>query len=468
MSQRAYLSFLILICLVRGFLSPLFLYLFPLMIPWFHTRRLFEEENFHDPLSKSFADDLEIADVAFEVSSEGELEQVRPLINSFLKNNNKVEIVFSSPSVEKKVRALAQEYEGRVRILRLPLLTFSLIRIPGSQNLILWLTAKRLVLCRYDFYPELMLWGTKSDVDFILLSATLKHKEKFLRKKYSLSKFYYQGIYSCFDYIVAAGIEDYARFQLLDIPLPQIDCADLRALQILERVRRSNQTLNKIKNIDSLRALIEKFPVAGRIIMGSSWPEDLNAFASIGFLKEIAASSMIVFIAPHSLKPDSITTLFQQVRREIKRHGFADRVRCIIVDSLDCDFSTHTNGTIYFFTNPGLLCEFYTLFKIAFIGGGWGRSIHSVLEPYLAGNLVFCGPKIFRSTEYDLIEKIDPLMIKHIQKADEFYLTVKRHVGLIGAERLLESRTFEEHDIVLMANKVVDVLNNRLGETSEI
>jgi 3-deoxy-D-manno-octulosonic-acid transferase len=56
----------------------------------------------------------------------------------------------------------------------------------------------------------------------------------------------------------------------------------------------------------------------------------------------------------------------------------------------------------------GVLCEIYTSFEYAFVGGGHGVSVHSLLEPYLGGSIVFCGPRVHRSTEYTLIKENSP------------------------------------------------------------
>ena len=58
---------------------------------------------------------------------------------------------------------------------------------------------------------------------------------------------------------------------------------------------------------------------------------------------------------------------------------------------------------------------------ILFVGGGHGRSIHSVLEPYLAMANVFCGPKVHRSTEYDFILDNSPDFITIVFEIDKFY-----------------------------------------------
>jgi 3-deoxy-D-manno-octulosonic-acid transferase len=55
----------------------------------------------------------------------------------------------------------------------------------------------------------------------------------------------------------------------------------------------------------------------------------------------------------------------------------------------------------------GILCELYAEFPMAFVGGGFGKSVHSLLEPYLSNSMVFCGPKVHRSTEADVIDQND-------------------------------------------------------------
>ena len=58
------------------------------------------------------------------------------------------------------------------------------------------------------------------------------------------------------------------------------------------------------------------------------------------------------------------------------------------------------NNGIWIFQIKGVLCELYSYFDQAYIGGGFGVSVHSLLEPYLSGCQVVCGPKVSRSSEY--------------------------------------------------------------------
>jgi 3-deoxy-D-manno-octulosonic-acid transferase len=68
-----------------------------------------------------------------------------------------------------------------------------------------------------------------------------------------------------------------------------------------------------------------------------------------------------------------------------------------------------------------MLCELYQYFDCAYIGGGYEKSIHSVLEPFLMGAKVLCGPKIHRSTEYDYIHEVAPDEIVVLNNPNLFY-----------------------------------------------
>ena len=58
------------------------------------------------------------------------------------------------------------------------------------------------------------------------------------------------------------------------------------------------------------------------------------------------------------------------------------------------------------------------MFDHAFIGGGHGRSIHSVLEPFFGVSHIYCGPKVHRSTEYDFVKNKTPHFIHIVEKLE--------------------------------------------------
>ena len=72
----------------------------------------------------------------------------------------------------------------------------------------------------------------------------------------------------------------------------------------------------------------------------------------------------------------------------------------------------------------GILCELYPFFSHAYVGNGFGESVHSLMEPFLANCFVICGPKIQRSTEYDLISQSHPDHLHILTTPQEFYDSV--------------------------------------------
>jgi 3-deoxy-D-manno-octulosonic-acid transferase len=113
--------------------------------------------------------------------------------------------------------------------------------------------------------------------------------------------------------------------------------------------------------------------------IGSAWAPDLSA------LPEDAASSIpgTLWIVPHKITPRSISELEILLRERgftPIRTSLAERIRpagkiAVLVDEM------------------GFLAELYSQMEWAFIGGGFGSSIHSTIEPAIYGLPIYGGPK---------------------------------------------------------------------------
>ena len=97
MALNFLLKFLI---LIQRVLTP-YILLFRPHSKGLQARYEFESLNLSDPFCASFKDQGEIADYCFEVSSDGEFEQVRPIIDELLRTNRRVELIYCSESLEK-------------------------------------------------------------------------------------------------------------------------------------------------------------------------------------------------------------------------------------------------------------------------------------------------------------------------------------------------------------------------------
>ncbi|MCO4755829.1 MAG: hypothetical protein KC478_15210 [Bacteriovoracaceae bacterium] len=406
--------------LLRLFYYPFFNWIFPLVFRPIRERLLFEKTNISDQSSRSFKpDDIE-ADLCFEVSSEGELEQVRPVLMHALSLGQTVELIFSSDSVQKQCTSLAQNYPEQLRILRYPLLSYFPAR--AWSDPIKWISAKKLFLCRYDFFPELLRYGRKDDVEFILLSASLKS----YGNKGALSKAFYNFVYNSFDKIVTATDLDLQRFQdYFNTSSERAQSFDFRPLAIDARQINAEAVLSeKFPNYTEFKELISSYEKRHRLIFGSFWAYELPAFSQgYDFDKNLLC------LAPHKLDTDSIEEIKNGLREKFPNSPVYEWSSDESANKLVLDRFNQSPGPIII-NLKGVLCELYTLFGGAFVGGGHGISVHSLLEPFMGECAVYCGPKVHRSTEYDLILQNNPDRLRIVDRLENVVENFEKDISI--------------------------------------
>lgn len=367
---------------------------------------------------------ISMAEYAFEVSSEGELEQIKPILIYFLKNDKLVELIYCSESVELQCNLLLQQYPDQLRILRMPLFGFN--PLSRKHNAYGWLTAKVFFMCRYDFFPELIGYGARRDVQFILLSASAKN----FAKKNIFSKLYLKYCYSKFDKALVATNKDLATFVDHNIITEsKMYVSDLRINNILDRL------MNKEEKISHIFPLFEDFKeqFLGRdklsVMLGSFWSDEVQIFKG----KKI--SSEIYCIVPHLLTEESIKLLKEQFTT------IDMKVYLLGLDTTKDEFQAmctkyQSDPGVWIFNIRGLLCELYSYFSIAYVGGGFGDSVHSLLEPYLANCSVVCGPKVYRSSEYTLISELSENKIHKISEINDVFNFISNSKNIITSNKV--------------------------------
>lgn len=371
----------------------------------------FEKKNLNEEACHSFNKNLPTlkAQVCFEVSSEGELEQVRPLIEECLKQHKKIEIIYSSPSVEKKCQDLYSSDPKHIRLLRMPLLLSMPFSFGSFQSVANWMTAPTLIFCRYDFFPELLVLKFKKDKGenkkFILISGATKKLDWYKKECFKL-----------FDIVVGATeIEKNKFIEILDDESKPVYNCDLRIPRISQRHNHFVETIKKVSFLHSYIEKIKTIDVGNKIIIGSSWESDLLILKNQELIEQVKKGLLHITIAPHKLGEEFVS--------EIKSKCIAifggENVGVINKDNPMSD------APVVVLQVGGILCELYGYFGISYVGGGFERSIHSCLEPFLSGCIVFCGPKIHRSTEYDYIKSNLPLEIEVLKNPELFYDKVK-------------------------------------------
>ncbi len=404
MSRYLFYSILILLQILRLPLSILAIVLKNL-IPKLGERIDFERKNLVEQECLSFHHTLEKADFCFEVSSEGELEQVLPLIHHLLNDNKKIELIFASPSVEKKCIQLARTFKHQMRILRLPIVSFFPLDFLYFQSTWKWVSAESIFLCRYDFYPELLLFAIFKRL--ILLSAASKRMSWFKSRAFN-----------CFDYIIAANNFEYDYFHKY-YPHIKSDHFDFRILQIFNRLDNRAGKFNENIKLFPYLEFLRNHSREKMLILGSAWRSDLKIFFENDLWNsKIANEKFHILLVPHSLKDSDLLVLDSDLKALFGKNE-------VVTFSEKTDF-----GNIDFIKSPpsivvlnwrGILCELYSYFDYSYVGGGLERSIHSVLEPFLAGSKVVVTGEISRSAEYDYVNSEAPDEICLLNNDQSFY-----------------------------------------------
>ena len=304
---------------------------------------------------------------------------------------------------------MLSEFPEQIRAKRVELLVLSIF---PHKLLSEWITAPLFSMCRYDFIPELVM-QTKLTPTSVLFNASMKNK---------LSHGFYQFNLKQFDIVFCSSSEDYLKIKKLGVK--NCETFDFRSKRILSRqieFSRDNKNLPLIENLKKIRKR--------KIIIGSCWPEDL-----VVIKETLTRLDIKVFIFPHNLDPSTIS-----------KHESILPVDLVVSDILDSSFIEAINNedfNVFLITQKGVLCDLYYYFEDAYIGGGFGKHVHSLLEPFIGGSRVFFGPKNHKSTELDFIKGIDKNKVIEIQKNQDFF-TFFKEISFSREESKVELSNFE-------------------------
>ncbi len=387
-----------------------FLSLFVFWLPEFQERRLFEIKNDKEPGAQSFKKLGEVADICFEFSSEGEYQQVASLVDDAILAGKKVELVFFSPSVEKAIRELHEKHPEVIRYLRYPIIAFSPFRM--SRCFSRWSTSKKLVLVRYDFFPEFLLWAKKKNHELFIIWASLK-KERVKGKDISWFKSLFYRNASKIIFASAADLEKAMELGFKGMHY------DFRMEQIRRRVVARDEKFQRVfSSYENLKKQMVHYPREKRLIIGNAWPHDL-------FLLKNLPEDFFVVVVPHQLSGDILKTMKQSLEE-------LDRVVIEISDA-----PVERQGDTFLINKKGVLCELYADFGHSYVGGGFGVGVHSILEPLVAGSeSIACGPKHERSTEFDVAKNLNRM--SQVNTPEDFSKWLLQG-SLIGSEDSLQN-----------------------------
>lgn len=312
--------------------------------------------------------------VWFHVSSVGELEQVRPVMERLQQKFSYTFILsFYSPSVPRLVKDwsfvayadyLPLDYRKDMDVL---------MDIVSPQML---------VLNRYDLWPNLLRAARLRAVPVALLNASTPPLGFFGWISLSVRSFLFREIqfWTFVDSVAANAWEPYLQknVQALVAGNPRVD----RAFRRVDNAIQAGKT----------KAVLQRWEHEKQncLVAGSTWEKDeevlLKAFA---ILRSKRPKAKLILV-PHEPHPEHI----EKTQKLCAKKGFS----VTLYSSLVLE-KVETNSDILLVDARGVLAEIYGEGALAYVGGGFGREIHSVIEPLAHGLPVAFGPKHHRSPE---------------------------------------------------------------------
>jgi len=157
--------------------------------------------------------------------------------------------------------------------------------------------------------------------------------------------------------------------------------------------------------------LIEKFKGENKLfIAGSSWKEDEEIVQKLFSFHSTLPSAFRLIVAPHETNEKRINELLNIFS------GFTTK------RFSDLNEENVSSTQVLIIDNVGMLSSLYQYGHYAFIGGGFGKGIHNILEAAVFGNPVFFGPvyQKFREAK-DLVKAGGAFSVRSYQELNSAF-----------------------------------------------
>ena len=337
-------------------LYDLILYLVSLALPWagrFHPRIGHWLQGRSDQLIPVPQADRRV--VWMHCSSLGEFEQGRPVLEAIRRDHPElwIALTFFSPSgYDRQKHFKATDWVGY-----LPLDT------PRQAKAFLEALQPSLVLwVKYDFWFNHLDEVRRRGIPSLLFAARFRNGS-WLEKLWAKS---FRNVILSFGRIAvqdpssAAWVHRWGHREAVIAGDPRVDRVMALPAEPLED--------------EVLKRFAGKDPV---VVCGSVWEEDIGLLAEAMKLPELAAWRWL--LAPHDISDPRIKGMERMIGLPSVRYSDAGR--------------DAGSSRIMFLDTIGMLNRVYRLGRMAYVGGGHGKSVHNLLEPAVYGIPVIFGPR---------------------------------------------------------------------------
>lgn len=297
----------------------------------------------------------------FHCSSFGEFEQGRPVLQALKKKfpEHKIVLTFFSPSgIKQGKKEPAADY-----VFYMPLDGAS-----ASKKFVELINPHAAFFVKYDYWFGYMQQLHQHNIQFYYVSAIF-------RKEHYFFKWYGSWFLKQLKKATCFFVQDETSKILLNQNniSQSIVTGDTRFDRVYEISKKTPQ-LDWVVNFKDGKKLI---------IAGSTWAEDETLLAD--FINA-ADDNIKMIIVPHEINAEKITALQSKLK-----------VKALLYSTLN-NSSKH-DYKLLIVDAVGILSKIYQYANVVYIGGGFGKGIHNILEAVVFGKPVLFGPNYRKFNE---------------------------------------------------------------------
>lgn len=310
-------------------------------------------------------------------AASGEFEYAKPVIREIRARDGDVPILvtYFSPTYAENVR----KFPGVTASCPLPLDSRGEL-----EQFLNFLNPKALLIARTDAWPNTVAATNARRIPTLLFSTTFHERSK---RMGSFARNLTRETLKNIDLIQCVSPDDKKTLDSLGLSNVEV-AGDTRYDQVLAR-------LSGVKppTVLATTSAIKETLRTRSFIAGSVWHEDLKHVVESSFKTQNAAPHTLI-VVPHEIHESFL--------REIETAAVESGFRKDKVTRLSRISHASQPLDVLIVDSVGLLAELYLLSDIAFVGGSFRKTVHSVMEPLAAGCLTIVGP--FHTNNREAIE----------------------------------------------------------------
>ncbi len=306
----------------------------------------------------------------FHVSSVGEFEQARPILERLKQEHTpyKVLLTFFSPSGYE----MRKNYDQVDLVTYLPFATRT-----NARRFINIVQPKMAVFVKYEFWPAYLKTLKAQKISTYIIAAIFRKSQLFFKPWGG----WYRNLLRCFTRLYVQDEESQALLSKYGISNVTV-AGDTR----FDRVTRITAEIRNIDLASRFRDFINPLDLNGErkriIVAGSTWQPDEEMLAR--YLQE--RDDVKLILVPHEIHEEHLHAIFQLFQGRLVRYTAASLENIGQCSTLLLD-------------TMGMLSSIYQYADVAYIGGGFGEGIHNTLEAAVWGVPVLFGPKYHKFRE---------------------------------------------------------------------